>query len=418
MNRNIGLTLTGLGFYALLTLGCSDDPPTRAQGNQGPTPPTRLTARFVTATQIRLDWQDNALGEDGFEIFEAVAIDSNFINIGTSPANSENAYLEGKNSALKYFYKIRAYSSDGNSGFSNKFELEGGSMLARLELEEGTMRCAAFNPDGSKVATGSGDYKVRLWDWATESEIRTFLYHERAVTRSQFSPGGGRLVTTDDIQVVVWDVNAGQYNYSFVGTRPQYSPDGRFLLAVVDTTVTLFDPTTYNPLHVLARTDTELFFSSDGRWLITGGAPIRKYDLNGVADTLRAVQTMNRYVDSTDINPRIPVLEGRLNAITPDAQFAIVGSLMIRMSDSTVVRVMDNFGGSCFAMSPDGTMLAAGTTDWKILLWDVATGQQTRVLHGHTYSVYSVAWNAASSYVVSASGDGSARIWGPFNRSL
>jgi WD40 repeat protein len=84
------------------------------------------------------------------------------------------------------------------------------------------------------------------------------------------------------------------------------------------------------------------------------------------------------------------------------------------MTDSTLVRTIAGLTGTCFAISPDGSKLVSGTTDWKVNIWNFDTGEQTRVLSGHTYSVYSVAWDPASQYVVSASGDGSARVWGPF----
>ncbi len=413
MNRNIGMTLLGLGFIGAMTLGCGDEPATRVQGGQGPTPPTRLSARFVTATQIRLDWNDNSMSEDGFDIYEAIRVDSHFVKISTAPENARYFFLEGKSSDLTYFYKIRAISPSGMSAFSNTYKLEGGSMLARLRISEGSMRCAAFSPNGTKIATGDGGYSVRLWNWETESEDINFITHQRAPVDVSFSPGGSRLSSSDDIQTVIWDLNSGEFFTSFVGTRAQFTPDGRYLLAQIDTVAKLLDPTSFNVMHVLERAGAEFCISTDGHWLVTGGDTLRKFDLTSNADTIKSVLQITRYYSPEGDLEGI-ISNNKVLAISPDATHALVGSRYIRLADATVVRRMANFAGTCFAISPDGKKLVAGTNDWKILLWNVETGELLRQLSGHTMAVYSVAWSPNNSYVVSASGDGSARVWGPF----
>ena len=49
--------------------------------------------------------------------------------------------------------------------------------------------------------------------------------------------------------------------------------------------------------------------------------------------------------------------------------------------------------------------------DSTLLLWDVATGRQIRVLEGHKDWVSGVAWSRDGKLIVSSSGDGTARMW-------
>jgi WD40 repeat protein/serine/threonine protein kinase len=78
-------------------------------------------------------------------------------------------------------------------------------------------------------------------------------------------------------------------------------------------------------------------------------------------------------------------------------------------------------------ISPDGTLLAAATdrsalvryadgqtvayTEWAVRLWDVRTGQEVRVLKGHTDRVSSLCFDATGQRLLSAAWDGTARIW-------
>ena len=65
------------------------------------------------------------------------------------------------------------------------------------------------------------------------------------------------------------------------------------------------------------------------------------------------------------------------------------------------------------AFSPDGKILASGSFDQTVRLWDVETEQLLHILTGHTGEVNSVAFSLDGGTLASGSWDGTIRLWNP-----
>ena len=53
----------------------------------------------------------------------------------------------------------------------------------------------AFSPDGTRLAIGSGDNTIRLWDVASRQEVCQLRGHDSYVHAVAFSPDGTRLAS-------------------------------------------------------------------------------------------------------------------------------------------------------------------------------------------------------------------------------
>jgi len=85
-----------------------------------PAAPTNLIATAVSRTQINLTWTDNANNEDGFYIERCKgATCTNFTRIATVGANATSYSNTGLGKNTTYRYRVLAYNSAGNSGYSN-----------------------------------------------------------------------------------------------------------------------------------------------------------------------------------------------------------------------------------------------------------------------------------------------------------
>jgi WD40 repeat protein len=82
-----------------------------------------------------------------------------------------------------------------------------------------------------------------------------------------------------------------------------------------------------------------------------------------------------------------------------------------------IQRMQDDFLSTSLAFSPRGDIVASGTVERMVKLWDIRTGECLSVLKGHTYPVLSLSFSPDGNKLVSGSGDTSLIIWDIDNRS-
>jgi glucose repression regulatory protein TUP1 len=88
---------------------------------------------------------------------------------------------------------------------------------------------------------------------------------------------------------------------------------------------------------------------------------------------------------------------------------AVTGDQIVQLPDETGSR-SDNYIRSV-AFSPDGKLLATGSEDKIIRLWNLERRAIVKKLEGHTSEIYSLAFTPDGKDIISGSGDKSARIW-------
>lgn len=238
----------------------------------------------------------------------------------------------------------------------------------------------AYNPHDCLIAAGSEDGTVRLWDAQSRVTIgKPMQGHSGQVISIAFSPDMCRIASgSDDGTVRIWDTNTGDAMgepfggyHSFGMTSVSYSPDGCFIaFGSHNGTISICDTQTHEEVSRLQGHSGKVkhvAYSTDGCYIAS-------------------VSTFGDIVRVWDVQ-----IHAGLRNSTHESTSAAINAV---------------------AVSPGSQLIAAGSNDCLVHIWDLQTGATVgKPFQGHTDRVRSVAFSPDGSFIVSGSDDGTIRLW-------
>ena len=231
--------------------------------------------------------------------------------------------------------------------------------------------CVAFNHDGTKIASGSSDFDVKIWDVATEALDFT-LVHTAGVTSVAFNHDGTKIASgSSDFDVIIWDVATQTLDYTLTGhtgdvNSVAFNHDGTKIAS--------------------GSSDFDVIIWDDATQLLD-------FTLTGHTDIVFSVAFNH---DGTRI-----VSGSRDNTV-----------IIWDASTGTILNALTNHTDdvNSVAFNHDGTKIASGSRDNTVKIWNVAPLQLLFTLTGHTEPVTSVAFNHDGTRIASGSNSGDLKI--------
>jgi WD40 repeat protein len=360
---------------------------------------------------------------------------------------------DGPSYALAVNKEGSLFATTSSTGWSGVYVSRTGKLVWRLY--NGTESDSVeFGPDGSLLAIGCADNRVRVWNLTMRREERILqvngatsgllfdstghylfvmngtsaslwnLVNGAEVRRTTskwgiegagFLSDGHSIATgSSDGVAHVWDILGGHdladiYQAETVDSIA-FDPLGRFVAVSGDTFVRLWGPqdgklqTTF---QVLGHVADDLDFDNQGERLAVGASDgsVSLWDPVTAKMLSMLPNSSGKMVEAVRFSPT-----GNLIA-AGGWDFAV---RFWSLPDGKQVprRLEHPKAVTSISFSPDGTRIASGCLDGIVRVWDVATGSKiAEFAHGQNAQVWSVAFSPDGRVLVSGSSDDIVRIW-------
>jgi serine/threonine protein kinase/WD40 repeat protein len=239
---------------------------------------------------------------------------------------------------------------------------------------------------GNLLATASKG-TVRVWRCSDWGEAFTLPECSAPIA---FSPDGQRLAANSATGVRIFNSSDGKLVAQIPNSMPPFafSPSGEAIAVDTRRGITLWEVNPGKMLRMLEH--SEGIFTNPAGWMRDRQALAFSPDGFSVVAARNTLQDGSIFaLDAWSVE------NGQKIASMPGYHHAVEHSGAI----------------SSIAFAPDGPVLASGSWDHSIRVWDLATRQCIETLHGNSAEVWTVAFTPDGQGIISGTKDGTVRLW-------
>ncbi|MGL5132773.1 MAG: beta-propeller domain-containing protein, partial [Planktothrix sp.] len=289
----------------------------------------------------------------------------------------------------------------------------------------------AITPDGKNIVSCSEDQTIKIWNLETGELEKTLIGHTGEVRAIAISSDGQMIVSgSSDKTVRLWNFDTGEQISIFItnesdvecvaihsdnkmiGITHSYGKSSyyaRVMIKNIDTDKNIYTESHSVSVGVIINTVT---FARSSPFLAyehpQGSIIIANMNTGKTTRELKVPETSYRFLSL---------------AFSSDGQILASGSgdntiILWQPATGNIIRTLEGHSGGVYsvAITSDNKILVSGSEDQTIKLWEIETGEEICTLTGHTGIIYSIAISPDNQTIVSGSQDGTIKIWRPLLR--
>ncbi|KAL1824867.1 hypothetical protein ACET3Z_011645 [Daucus carota] len=284
-----------------------------------------------------------------------------------------------------------------------------------LKGHEGGVLAARFNSDGNYCLSCGKDGTIRLWNPHRGIHIKTYKSHGRQVRDVHVTPDNSKLTSCGgDRQVFYWDVATGHVIRKFAGHHSEVNAVkfNHYASVVVsagyDRSLRVWDCRSHStqPIQIMDTfSDSVMSLCLTKTEIIAGSVDgtVRTFDIRigrEISDDLG--QPVNCITLSHDGNC---VLASCLDST-------------LRLMDRSTGELLQEYKGhTCKSFKMDCCLtntdahVVGGSEDGSIFFWDLVDASVVSSFRAHSSVVTSVSYHPKDNCMITASVDGTIRVW-------
>jgi WD40 repeat protein len=280
------------------------------------------------------------------------------------------------------------------------------SLIRTFKGHSDSVWSVAVTPDGKQVISGSQDGTLKIWNLNTGKLVRTITAHDGSINAISTTPDGLQVISgSDDKTLKIWNLNTGNLEHTIPAhnrsvNAVSITPDGLVISGSDDKTLKVWNLKTGKVLHTLVghRATVTAVIAVNNKWVVSGSSyndTLRVWNL----ETGREELTLGE----RDMVRSIAVLDGeRVISASEDGSLTVwkVGTwekeCTLKGHSKPVCSV---------AVLPDRKQIISGSSDGTIKIWKIGTWENKATFTAHTAWVLAVAVTPDGKQIISASGN-------------
>ena len=314
-----------------------------------------------------------------------------------------------------------AYSQDGThivsagiDGTVRVWDTEVGFPTRWIVRHFGVVRSACFTPDDKGIISSSNDTTLMRWDTTSGARTGIILGHKKEISSVAVSLDGKYIASASwDGMLHIHDANTHELLFQIADhmeiSLVDFLPNG-LLLSISDTQIMLWNPKTGRPAETqLEVPEEEIYYhsvahSQTGRYVVSGCPPII------VIWDIETGKIVRRLEHPGDGNLRLSLSADGKHLLSMTQERAL---LWDTETGEHGKELEGDFCGEmwCAALSSDASLVASGSSDGLLYVWDAKSGEVYCSLYCNAGTVWCLAFSHEGKRLVTGGEDGKVQLW-------